>query len=386
MKDEAVTVQREIVAAVREFVDREVVPVASQLEHADEYPADLVAGMRELGLFGVAISERFGGLGLDLETYALINEELSRGWMSLSGILNGHFVTAWMIETFGTGEQQGRWLPRMASGEIRAAFAMTEPHAGSDLQAIRTRAERDGDEYVVTGEKTWITNAQRATLLTALVKTDLDADPPHRGTSTLIVEKDPEQDVAGLSIRPLEKLGYKGLETCSVAFDGVRVPATNLLGGEEGSGFRQFMAAIELGRVNIAARGVGLAQAALDAALRYARERETFGKPIAEHQAIQLKLATMATRIEAARQLTLHAARRKQSGERADLEAGMAKLFASEVALECATEAMRIHGGYGYSPEYLVERLYRDAPLLVIGEGTNEIQQLVIARRLLERR
>ncbi len=386
MKDEAVTVRREIVAAVREFVDREVVPVASQLEHADEYPADLVAGMRELGLFGVAISERFGGLGLDLETYALINEELSRGWMSLSGILNGHFVTAWMIETFGTGEQQGRWLPRMASGEIRAAFAMTEPHAGSDLQAIRTRAERDGDEYAVTGEKTWITNAQRATLLTALVKTDLDADPPHRGTSTLIVEKDPEQDVAGLSIRPLEKLGYKGLETCNVAFDGVRVPVTNLLGGEEGSGFRQFMAAIELGRVNIAARGVGLAQAALDAALRYARERETFGKPIAEHQAIQLKLATMATRIEAARQLTLHAARRKQSGERADLEAGMAKLFASEVALECATEAMRVHGGYGYSPEYLVERLYRDAPLLVIGEGTNEIQQLVIARRLLERR
>ncbi len=375
----------EVVQAVREFVDREVIPVARGLEAADEYPAELVDGMRQLGLFGVTIPERFGGLGLDLETYALINEELSRGWMSLSGILNGHFVTAWMIETFGTAEQQKRWLPRMATGEIRAAFAMTEPHAGSDLQAIRTRAERAGDEYAVTGEKTWITNALRAELLTVLLKTDPGADPPHRGTSTLIVEKEAGRGaLPGLAIAPLDKLGYKGLETCSVAFDGLRVPAANLLGGEEGSGFRQFMAGIELGRVNIAARGVGVAQAALDASLSYARDREAFGKPIAEHQAIQLKLARMATTIEAARQLTLHAARRKQSGERADLEAGMAKLFASEVALECATEAMRIHGGYGYSPEYVVERLYRDAPLLVIGEGTNEIQQLVIARRLLE--
>ena len=372
----------ELVEAVRRWVDAEVVPVASELEHADEYPAALVEGMRGLGLFGVTIPEAYGGLGLDLETYARMNEELSRGWMSLSGILNGHFVTAWMIETFGTGDQRERWLPRMATGEIRAAFAMTEPHAGSDLQAIRTRAERDGDEYVVTGEKMWITNAERAQLLVLLVKTDLQADPPHRGTSTLIVEKD--GDTPGLHLARLEKLGYKGLETCSVALDGVRVPAANLLGAEEGHGFRQFMAGIELGRVNIAARSVGVAQAALDASLRYARERESFGKPIAQHQAIQLKLATMATRIEAARQLTLYAARRKQSGARADLEAGMAKLFASEVALECATEAMRIHGGYGYSPEFVVERLYRDAPLLVIGEGTNEIQQLVIARRLLE--
>ena len=374
--------RNEVVAAVREFVDREVMPVARELEAADEYPATLVDAMRGLGLFGVTIPERWGGLGLDLETYALINEELSRGWMSLSGILNGHFVTAWMIETFGTPDQQERWLPRMATGEIRAAFAMTEPHAGSDLQAIRTRAERDGDAYVITGEKMWITNAERAALLVLLVKTDLAADPPHRGTSTLILEKDGE--TPGLSLSRLHKLGYKGLETCSVALDGVRVPTANLLGGEEGHGFRQFMAGIELGRVNIAARGVGVAQAALDASVRYARERETFGKPIAEHQAIQLKIARMATQIEAARQLTLHAARRKQSGERADLEAGMAKLFASEVALECATEAMRIHGGYGYSPEFVVERLYRDAPLLVIGEGTNEIQQLVIARRLLE--
>jgi alkylation response protein AidB-like acyl-CoA dehydrogenase len=371
----------EIVAAVREWVDREVLPVARELEAADEYPADLVDGMRELGLFGVTIPESFGGLGLDLETYALLNEELSRGWMSLSGILNGHFVTAWMIETFGNAEQQRRWLPRMATGEIRAAFAMTEPHAGSDLQAIRTFAERDGDTYVVRGEKMWITNAERAALLVLLVKTDLGADPAHRGTSTLILEKD--GDTPGLGLVRLDKLGYKGLETCSVALDGVLIPAANRL-GDEGEGFRQFMAAIELGRVNIAARGVGLARAALDASLRYARERETFGKPIAEHQAIRLKLARMATQIEAARQLTLHAARRKQSGERADLEAGMAKLFASEVALECATEAMRIHGGYGYSPEFVVERLYRDAPLLVIGEGTNEIQQLVIARRLLE--
>jgi butyryl-CoA dehydrogenase len=375
--------RNEVVAAVRDFVDREVMPVARELEAADEYPAALVDAMRELGLFGVTIPERWGGLGLDLETYALVNEELSRGWMSLSGILNGHFVTAWMIETFGTSDQQERWLSRMATGEIRAAFAMTEPQAGSDLQAIRTRAERDGGEYVITGEKMWITNAERAALLVLLVKTDLGADPPHRGTSTLILEKDGE--TPGLSLSRLRKLGYKGLETCSVALDGVRVPAANLLGGEEGQGFRQFMAGIELGRVNIAARGVGVAQAALDASLRYARERETFGKPIADHQAIRLKLARMATQIEAARQLTLHAARRKQSGDRADLEAGMAKLFASEVALECAVEAMRIHGGYGYSPEFVVERLYRDAPLLVIGEGTNEIQQLVIARRLLER-
>jgi alkylation response protein AidB-like acyl-CoA dehydrogenase len=374
----------EVVAAVREFVDREVMPVARELEAADEYPAELVDGMRGLGLFGVTIPERFGGLGLDLETYALINEELSRGWMSLSGILNGHFVTAWMVETFGTPEQQERWLPRMANGEIRAAFAMTEPHAGSDLQAIRTRAEREGDDYVVTGEKTWITNSLRAALLVLLVKTDPDADPAHLGTSTLIAEKEPGRaDLPGLALAKLDKLGYRGLETCSVALDGFRVPAANLL-GEEGQGFRQFMAAIELGRVNIAARGVGVAQAAFDAALAYARERESFGKPIAQHQAIQLKLARMATQIEAARQLTLHAARRKQGGARADLEAGMAKLFASEVALECATEAMRIHGGYGYSPEFVVERLYRDAPLLVIGEGTNEIQQLVIARRLLE--
>ncbi len=271
----------------------------------------------------------------------------------------------------------------MAAGEIRSGFAMTEPHAGSDLQAIRTRAERDGDEYLVTGEKAWITNSLRAELLTVLVKTDPAAEPPHRGTSTLIVEKEPgRHELPGLTIRPLDKLGYKGLETRTVTFDGLRVPAANRL-GEEGDGFRQFMAAIELGRVNVAARGVGLAQAALDASLRYARGRETFGKPIAEHQAIRLKLAKMATQIEAARQLTLHAARRKQAG-RADLEAGMAKLFASEVALECATEAMRIHGGYGYSPEYVAERLYRDAPLLVLGEGTNEIQQLVIARRLLE--
>ena len=375
--------RNEVVAAVRDFVDREVMPVARELEAADEYPAALVDAMRELGLFGVTIPERWGGLGLDLETYALVNEQLSRGWMSLSGILNGHFVTAWMIETFGTSDQQERWLSRMATGEIRAAFAMTEPQAGSDLQAIRTRAERDGGEYVITGEKMWITNAERAALLVLLVKTDLGADPPHRGTSTLILEKAGE--TPGLSLSRLRKLGYKGLETCSVALDGVRVPAANLLGGEEGQGFRQFMAGIELGRVNIAARGVGVAQAALDASLRYARERETFGKPIADHQAIRIKLARMATQIEAARQLTLHAARRKQSGDRADLEAGMAKLFASEVALECAVEAMRIHGGYGYSPEFVVERLYRDAPLLVIGEGTNEIQQLVIARRLLER-
>jgi butyryl-CoA dehydrogenase len=377
------TEQDEIVAAVRDFVDRELVPAASKLEHADEYPAALIDGMRELGLFALVIPEAYGGLGLDLETYALVNVELSRGWMSLSGVLNGHFVAAWMIEAFGTDAQKERLLPRMARGEVRAAFAMTEPHAGSDLQAIRTVAVRDGDEYVVTGQKTWITNALRAAIVMLLAKTDPAADPPHRGMTTFVVEKEPERShQTGLVVGPpMEKLGYKGIETCELVFDGFRLPTDAVLGAEEGHGFKQFMAAIELGRINIAARGVGIATAALEAAIRYAKEREAFGRPIAEHQAIQLKLAQMATKIEAARQLTLYAARRKDSGARADLEAAMAKLFASEVAAEVALDAMRVHGGYGYSPEFVVERIYRDAPLLILGEGTNEIQQLVIARR-----
>ncbi len=378
--------REEIVAAIRDFVDRDVIPVASELERADEFPTELVATMRGLGLFGSVIPEEYGGLGLDLTTYALINIELSRGWMSLSGVLNTHFVPAWMLVRYGTEEQKRRLLPQLAAGDVRGSFALTEPHAGSDLQAIRTRAVRSADGYELTGQKMWITNALRAGLVLVLARTDPEADPPHRGMSALIVEKEPGQaQLPGLTIAPLGKLGYRGIETVELAFDGFRVPLDAVLGGEEGLGFKQFMAALELGRVNIAARGVGIATAAFDAAIRYAQERTTFGKAIAEHQAIQLRLAQMATKIEAARLLTLSAARAMDAGERADLEAAMAKYFSSETAAEVALDAMRIHGGYGYSTEFPVERIYRDAPLLILGEGTNEIQQLVIARRLLER-
>jgi butyryl-CoA dehydrogenase len=380
--------QREIVATIREFVERDVLPVASDLEHADEYPSELVEAMKELGLFGVTIPEEHGGLGLDLTTYALVQVELSRGWMSLSGVLNTHFISAWMIGEHGTDEQRRHYLPRMATGELHFAYSMTEPHAGSDVQAIRTRAERDGDDYVITGQKMWATNGLRSSAVMLLAKTDPDADPPHRGMTAFVVEKEPgRSEQPGLTIpKPLRKLGYKGVESTELVFDGFRTPASSVLGGEDGvgRGFKQFMGGIELGRVNIAARAVGIAQAAFEASIRYAQEREAFGKPIAHHQAIQLKLAQKATKIEASRLLMLQAAQRKDAGERADLEAGMAKLFATETAEEVALEAMRIHGGYGYSQEYLVERLYRDAPVLILGEGSNEIQQLVIARRLLE--
>ena len=345
--------QREIVALVREFVDREVVPQAPAFDHDDVFPGPLVERMRELGLFGITIPEEHGGLGLDVTTYALVQVELSRGWMSLSGVLNTHLITARMIATHGTDEQRARLLPHMATGEWRAAYSMTEPHAGSDVQAIRTTARREGDDWVIDGQKMWVTNGLRSSLVCLLVRTDPEADPPHRGMTAFVVHKPAgAADVPGLTIAKLEKLGYKGVESTELAFDGFRTPASSVLGGEEGlgRGFAWFMEGIELGRINVAARGVGIATAALEASLRYARERETFGKPIAEHQAIQLKLADMATRIQ-----------------------------------EAALEAMRIHGGYGYSPEFVVERLYRDAPVLVIGEGTNEIQRLVIARRLLER-
>ena len=382
------TEQREIVGTIREFVERDVLPVASELEHADEYPTELVETMKELGLFGVTIPEDYGGLGLDLTTYALIQVELSRGWMSLSGVLNTHFISAWMIKTYGTEEQRRAYLPRMASGELHFAYSMTEPHAGSDVQAIRTRAAREGDEYAITGQKMWATNGLRSSGVMLLAKTDPDADPPHRGMTAFVVEKEPNvSEQPGLTVsRPLKKLGYKGVESVELVFDGFRTPASSILGGEEqeGQGFKQFMGGIELGRVNIAARAVGIATAAFEAAIRYAQEREAFGKPIARHQAVQLKLAQMATKIEASRLLMLEAARKKDAGERADLEAGMAKLFATETAEEVAFEAMRIHGGYGYSQEFVVERLYRDAPVLILGEGSNEIQQLVIARRLLE--
>jgi alkylation response protein AidB-like acyl-CoA dehydrogenase len=381
--------QRDVVATVREWVEREVYPVASQYEHADEFPEPLVEGMKELGLFGVTIPEEYGGLGLDLLTYTLIQVELSRGWMSLSGVLNTHFISAWMIQTYGTEEQRERYLPRMATGELRFAYSMTEPHAGSDVQAIRTRAVRDGDDWVIDGRKMWATNGLRAGAIMLLAVTDPDTEPRHRGMTAFVVEKEPgAEEQPGLTIPgTLRKLGYKGVETTELVFDGFRTPAPSVLGGEEGvgRGFAQFMGGIELGRVNIAARAVGIATRAFEEAIRYAQQRETFGKPIAQHQAVQLKLAQMATKIEAARLLTLQAAERKSAGERADLEAGMAKLFATETAAEVSLEAMRIHGGYGYSEEFVVERIYRDAPVLILGEGSNEIQQLVIARRLLER-
>jgi alkylation response protein AidB-like acyl-CoA dehydrogenase len=381
--------QAEIVQTIREFVERDVMPVASEYEHADEFPEPLVETMKELGLFGVTIPEEYGGLGLDLTTYALIQVELSRGWMSLSGVLNTHFISAWMIKTYGTEEQKERYLPRMATGEIRFAYAMTEPHAGSDVQAIRTRAVREGDEYVISGQKMWSTNGLRADAVMLLAVTDPEAEPPHRGMTAFILEKEPGVlKQPGLTVSaPLKKLGYKGVESVELAFDGFRTPAASTLGGEAGvgQGFKFFMGGIELGRVNIAARAVGIATAAFEQAIKYAQEREAFGKPIAHHQAIQLKLAQMATKIEAARLLMLQAAEKKDAGERADLEAGMAKLFATETAEEVALESMRIHGGYGYSQEFVVERIYRDAPVLILGEGSNEIQQLVIARRLLEK-
>lgn len=378
-----------LVEAVRSFVDAEVRPIASELEEADEYPAGLVRAMKELGLFGVTIPEAYGGLGLDLTTYAEIQVELSAGWMSLSGVLNTHTIAAWMINTYGTDEQRSRYLPRMASGELHCAYSITEPHAGSDVQAIRTMAERDGDEYVISGQKMWVTNGLHSSLVMLLAVTEPTAEPRHRGMSAFIIEKEPSVSrQAGLIIpAPLKKLGYKGVESTELVFDGFRTPVTSVLGGGDGvgRGFGYFMAGVELGRVNVAARAVGLGTAAFQEAIRYAQQREAFGRPIAHHQAVQLMLAKMATKLEAARLLMLNAAQRKDAGERADLEAGMAKLYATETAAEVVLDAMRIHGGYGYSKEFLVERLYRDAPLLIIGEGSNEIQHLIIARRLLEK-
>jgi butyryl-CoA dehydrogenase len=379
--------QREVVSLVRQFTDEQIIPVASDLERDDIFPDQIVAGLKELGLFGFTIPEQYGGLGLDLTTYALSVIELSRGWMSVSGIINTHFIVADMILRDGSEEQKQRFLPQMATGEMRCAFSMTEPEAGSDVQAIRTRAVRDGDDYVVNGQKMWVTNGLRSGLVALLVKTDPDARPAHRGMSCLLVEKQPgaAQD-GGLTIPPqLGKLGYKGVETTELVFQDHRVPAANLLGEGEGHGFQQMMSGIEVGRVNVAARGVGVAQRAFELAIRYAQEREAFGKPIAKHQGIQFKLAEMATKIEASRLLMLSAARKKDAGERSDVEAGMAKLYASEICHEVVEDSFRIHGGYGYSKEYEIERLYRDAPLLLVGEGTSEIQKLIVARGMLAR-
>jgi len=371
----------QILDTVRRFVEREVMPVASRYEHANEYPQPLVDRMKELGLFGATIPTEYGGLGLDYSTYSMIVEELCRGWMSLSGVLNTHLMFAYVLSRHGTREQKARWLPPMARGEDRAALCLTEPHAGSDVQAIRTTAVRRGDHYVVNGSKMFITNARTATVYSLAAKTDPKADPPYKGISLFAAEPGPGLHVG----RDIDKLGYKGIETCEVTFEDYRVPAANLIGGVEGRGFQQVLSGLEVGRINIASRAVGVAQAAFEDAIRYAQERSTFGKPICEHQAIQLKLADMATKIEAARLLVRQAAAMKDRGERCDLEAGMAKLFASETCQEVSLEAMRILGGYGYVKEFRVERYYRDAPLMIIGEGTNEIQRLVIAKGLLQR-
>ena len=372
----------ELVATIAAWVDREVIPVASEFEQADEFPEAMFAQMCEFGLFGATIDADHGGLGLDALTYARIVEELSRGWMSLAGILNTHMLAVAMISRFGTDEQRRRFLGRMVDGSLRAAFSLSEPDAGSDTQNIRCRAVPDGDEWVVNGTKMWVTNGMRAGLVMLLART------PDDRITCFVVEKTPGPADGGLTIsRKIDKLGYKGVETVEMSYVDHRVPDANLLGGPEGlgTGLRYALTALELGRVNIAARAVGVGQAAFDAAMAYAQERQTFGRPIYEHQAVRFMLADMATKLHAARLVTYDAARRYDEGRRIDLEAGMAKLFASEAAYEIATDAMRIHGGYGYTTEYPVERYYRDAPLMIIGEGTNEIQRLVIARQLLSR-
>ncbi|HEY2691403.1 MAG TPA: acyl-CoA dehydrogenase family protein [Streptosporangiaceae bacterium] len=380
--------EQAIVEVVREFVNREVKPVARDLEHADTYPEKLIGQMKELGVFGLAIPEPWGASAVTTPCYALVTEELARGWMTLAGAMGGHTVVAKLILAFGTAEQQQRYLPRMATGELRAAMALTEPGGGSDLQNMTTTARRvkgdgeaGGNSYVISGAKTWITNARRSGLIALLCKTDPAAKPAHTGISIILVEPGPGFVVS----RDLPKLGYKGVESCELSFDGLTMPATALLGEREGEGFAQMMRGLEIGRIQVAARAVGVGRAALEDALRYAQQRESFGKPIWQHQSIGNYLAEMVTKLTAARQLVLHAARCYDRGERADMEAGMAKLFASETAMQIALDAVRIHGGYGYSTEFDVERYFRDAPLMIVGEGTNEIQRNVIARQLIKR-
>src|SRR5947209_4074210 len=388
--------QKAITEMVHQFADEQIIPHAEHYDHEDEFPEPIVEQMKELGLFGVTIPEEYGGMGLDLATYAMIVEELSRGWISISGIVNTDFIGSYLLMKFGTEEQKQKYLPRMATGELRAAFSLSEPELGSDVAAIKTSAKKlpDGDAYEINGTKMWVTNGLRAGLVFVLVRTDPNAEPKHRGLTCFIAEKEPgvaenTGQYQGFNVPPqIKKMGYKGVESTELVFDGYRTPADSVLGGEEAGlnkGFGQMMDALELGRVNVAARGVGLAQRALELALKYSQERRTFGKPIAEHQAVLFKLADMATQVDAARMLTQRAARMKDAGERSDIEAGMAKLFASEAGRYCVEESLRIHGGYGYSKEYEIERLYRDAPLLLIGEGTSEIQRMVIGRKLLER-
>ena len=371
----------QILDAIRKWLARDVKPFVLELEHKDEYPQKMVEQMIELGLFGASIDAEYGGLGLSATTYAKIVTTISEVWMSLTGIFNSHLIMAAAVQRFGTEEQRRKWLPKFASGEIRGGLALTEPDCGTDLQAIRTRAVRQGDHYVINGTKTWISNGIHGSCFALLVKTDPEAQPRHKGMSMFIAPKGPGLRVS----RKLEKLGYKGIDSAELIFEDYKVPAENLVGGVEGRGFHNAVGGLELGRINVAARGVGIANAALKESIAYSQIRKTMGKPICQHQAIQLKLGDMATRCEAARLLVEQAARAYDKGERCDMEAGMAKLFASEAALENAMEAMRIHGGYGYSKEFNIERYYRDAPLMCIGEGTNEMQRIIIARQLIER-
>jgi len=370
-----------LVATVREFVDKEVRPTVREVEHANEYPEAWIEQMKRIGIYGLAVPEEHGGTPVSMPCYVLVTQELARGWMSLAGAMGGHTVVAKLLTLFGTDEQKRRYLPPMATGELRATMALTEPGGGSDLQNMSTTATPDGDDLVVNGSKTWISNARRSGLIALLCKTDPKATPRHKGISILLVEHGP-----GLTVsRDLPKLGYKGVETCELSFDGYRVPHSAILGGNAGQGFSQMMKGLETGRIQVAARALGVATAAFDDALAYAQQRESFGQPIWKHQSVGNYLAEMATKLTAARQLTRYAAERYDSGERCDMEAGMAKLFASEVAMEIALDAVRIHGGYGYSTEYDVERYFRDAPLMIVGEGTNEIQRNVIAAQLVSR-
>lgn len=373
--------EQAIVDAVAEFVDKQVKPKVQAIEHANEYPTEFIETMKDMGIFGLAIPEPYGDVKVSTPCYARVTEELARGWMSLAGAMGGHTVVSKLLLDYGTEEQKQKYLPRMATGELRATMALTEPGGGSDLQNMRTVAKKDGDEYVINGSKTWITNARKAGLIALLCKTDPSAEPRHRGISILLVEKVPGFEVS----KDLPKLGYKGVESCELSFDGARVPTDALLGGEEGKGFSQMMRGLEIGRIQVAARATGVGRAAFDDALKYAQERESMGKPIWKHQQVGATLANMATKLTAARQLLWHAARCYEEGRRSDMEAGMAKLFCSETAMEVALDAIRVHGGYGYSTEFDVERYFRDAPLMIVGEGTNEIQRNVIVGQLVER-
>ena len=373
--------EQAIVDAVRDWVEKEVKPVVHELEHSNTYPEDLIEQMKEMGIYGLAIPEPYGEAPVSMPCYAMVTEELSRGWMSLAGAMGGHTVVSKLILAFGTDEQKQQYLPRMATGEVRATMALTEPGGGSDLQAMKTVAKRDGDYFVVNGPKTWISNARRSQLIALLCKTDPAAEPKHRGISILLVEHGP-----GLTVsRDLPKLGYKGVESCEITFDNYRAPASSVLGGVEGKGFAQMMKGLETGRIQVASRALGVGRAAFESALQYAQDRESFGKPIWKHQSVGNYLADMGTKLTAARQLVLYAAEKFEAGERCDMEAGMAKLYASEVAMEIALDAVRVHGGYGYSTEYDVERYFRDAPLMIVGEGTNEIQRNVIVSQLVAR-